>query len=69
MSDSIPEAEGRQLWTTQRCRELLGEQAESMSDEEVDQLSDLIYQMADIVCSAIMRLKTEDPLHLHEETT
>lgn len=68
MDDSTPEPTARERWTTQRCRQLLGTHAEGMSDDEVDQLSDVLYQLADIVCAAIMRLRTEQNLQTMNES-
>jgi len=38
-----------------RCRELLGEDADKLKDEEVICLRDFLYRLADIICGDIER--------------
>ncbi len=48
------------------CREILNEGSNKYTDNEVKELRDLLYQLANIECKQIQLLKNEKSNNLHK---
>lgn len=55
------------MLTLEQCRKYLGEHESKMSDQEVEELKDLLYQLANVLVDGFL-MRDEEDKHGNSET-